>query len=173
MFSKLYIKIYLVLIIIIIKNYDPNNFDKNIQSIYINNIETSYFLNLKNYIGINNKNMDKLLIVLKKYSESYFKKILNIKYKKKIKLLVEHNKIYYNILNNQVFNNQSKIKTNNTCIITLEELEDKYFYCYKCNTKYSSDGYLYWSESNHNCSTPWCTNSLDNFYFLYRKNKKF
>lgn len=173
MFSEIYIKIYLVLILIVIKTYNDNNTDKNIQSININNIDSSYFLNLKNYISSSNKNMDKLIMIIKKNSESYLKKIFNIK--NNVKLLYDHDNISNQIINNEKnklnnqINSKFKIKNNNLCIITLEDLENKYFYCSECNTKYSPDGFLYWSESNNNCCTPWCTNLLSKFYFCIDK----
>jgi hypothetical protein len=169
--SELYIKIYLVLIVIIFYSCDKIESEKKFDSIYINNINVAYFLILKNYIRENNKNMNKFIKVIDEHFQLFLKNKFNCK--NKIKLCYDSDEVN-NIIdkdkkNNNIIKPNQKQKTDNLCIITLDELSDQYFYCKECGVKYNPDGYLYWSESHSNCSTKWCTNSLSNLYYCVEK----
>ena len=95
--------------------------------------------------------MEKIIKIILDYSDTLLKKKFNTKNKVLIKF--------------------SKKKSNSDdyqCIVTLEQLDNKYFYCTKCKAKYSYDGLEYWSVSNSKCSSPWCSNSLDNLCFCVK-----
>lgn len=169
--SELYIKIYLVFIIIIFYSCDKIESEKKFDFVYINTIDVGHFLKLKNYIRDNNKNMNKIIKVMNEHFELLVKKKFNCK--NKIKIFCEsdgiNNVTNKNITNNNIIKPNHKQKTDNLCIITLDELTNQYFYCTECGVKYNPDGYLYWSESHSNCCTKWCTNSLTNLYYHVEK----
>jgi len=152
-----FVKIYNIFLFVIIKQY-YTDLTINIKNISLNTIDSSYLLKIKNII-IENNNIQKFTKILDTQIKIYFENKFGFKIKK------------VNLEKNLIGINNQNTKPNENCPITLEQLDNIYFYCDKCNTKYSPDGLSYWYLTNHKCSTPWCSNYITEFNF-YLHNEK-
>jgi hypothetical protein len=148
--SSIYIKYYYIFLFIIIKQF-YNNPNINVKDISINNIDSIYLLKFKNII-IENNSVNKFLKIISIQLKIFFEKQFYFK----VKIFKK--------------NNIQLKKSNEYCPITLESLDNIYFYCCKCDTKYSLDGLMYWCQTNHKCTTYWCSNNINKFDFYNENN---
>lgn len=149
--SLIFIKLYRVYLFIIIKLF-YDNLNMNVDCISPNNIESMYLLKFKNII-LENDSLIKLIDIIERQLILFIKKQFGIKTK--------------HINNNCT--DIYPIKSNDKCPITLEDLGKVYFHCTECNIKYSSDGLMFLHQTNDKCSTPWCSNNINQFDFCCKK----
>ncbi len=167
-----FIKIYRIFLFIVIKAL-YNNSTINIKDISLNNIDSLYLLKFKNII-IENNNANQFIKIIETQLKLFFEKQFSFKVKIFQKNQLDEN-IHSTKLNeannlNQINKQNKQNKPNDNCPITLESLGNIYFYCNKCNTKYSPDGLMYWYQTNHKCTTPWCSNDITKFIFYNGKS---
>lgn len=153
-----FVKIYYIFLYVTLKQFDTNS-NINIKHISLNTIDSLYLLKIKNSINENN-NIQKFIKIIETQLKIFFESQFGFK----VKIELEKTK---NIDNTQI------TKPNENCPITLEPFNNGiYFYCNVCNTKYSTDGLIYWCQTNHKCTTPWCSNHISKFNF-YNENINF
>lgn len=166
--SELFIKIYKFFLFVTMIKYNLQIQTSFINTI-ANDVDIIYFIYLKNDIVDNNNDMTKFCKNIFKHMDFFIKKKTNVN-------------VIIKIYEDEIFSNL-KIKNNNNqccdellyltiptdkCAITLDLLENNFYYCTQCKAKYNFDGFEYWKIFSDGCCTKWCTNQLDNLYFCIK-----